>query len=433
MTFYAATLRPLGAAVTFYGGGVVQGRFGFPPLVDRPPACSTPWLGLYGDLDQSIPPNTVEQPAERPPPPPSRATSSASPKPTTASTATTVPRSSTRPPRRRPGRSPSTGSTDTSPPPPDPARGPRRVGGTHRETTLTTATTEEPYDPFAAFDDVVGGSESDPYPMFAERRRTTPVWRGIVVNPDLRPPGDNEWVTFRYDDCSRVFRDGKTFSSAGYDSTIGVVMGHMLLGMDDPSIAVTAAWSRGPSAAIARAMGTRVHRPDLPRAHRPLRGAGPRRPRARGHLRASRCGSSPASWACPTRTSREFQRWSIELIGVAADIRRGLAASASLRDYFAGIVAERRRSPRDDVISDLVTAEIDGEHLDDEAIYSFLRMLLPAGAETTYRSTGNLLFLLLSDPEQLEAVTADRTLLPGHRGVAPPRAAPRLHRPHRHR
>jgi carboxymethylenebutenolidase len=61
VTLFAATLRPLGAAVTFYGGGVVQGRFGYAPLVELAPHLRTPWLGLYGDLDQSIPPDTVEQ------------------------------------------------------------------------------------------------------------------------------------------------------------------------------------------------------------------------------------------------------------------------------------------------------------------------------------------------------------------------------------
>jgi cytochrome P450 len=55
---------------------------------------------------------------------------------------------------------------------------------------------------------------------------------------------------------------------------------------------------------------------------------------------------------------------------------------------------------------------VDGESLSDEAIYSFLRLLLPAGAETTYRSSGNLLYLLLTHPDQLEAVRADRSLLP---------------------
>ncbi len=64
------------------------------------------------------------------------------------------------------------------------------------------------------------------------------------------------------------------------------------------------------------------------------------------------------------------------------------------------------------MISDLVSAEVDGEKLSDEAIYSFLRLLLPAGIETTYRSSGNLLFLLLTHPEQFEALRWDRSLVP---------------------
>jgi cytochrome P450 len=114
----------------------------------------------------------------------------------------------------------------------------------------------------------------------------------------------------------------------------------------------------------------------------------------------------------PEEDFPEFHRLGIELIGLVADIDRGLAASESLREYFAGIVAERRAHPADDVISDLVAADVDGEHLTDEAIYSFLRLLLPAGAETTYRSSGNLLYLLLTHPDQFAAVRDDRALLP---------------------
>ena len=61
VAFYAATMRALGAAVTFYGGGVTTGRFGLPSLVDLAPDLKAPWLGLYGDLDQGIPPHDVEQ------------------------------------------------------------------------------------------------------------------------------------------------------------------------------------------------------------------------------------------------------------------------------------------------------------------------------------------------------------------------------------
>ena len=52
--------RPIGAAVTFYGGGVTKGRFGFPALVDEAPKLQAPWLGLFGDLDKGIPVEDVE-------------------------------------------------------------------------------------------------------------------------------------------------------------------------------------------------------------------------------------------------------------------------------------------------------------------------------------------------------------------------------------
>ena len=64
------------------------------------------------------------------------------------------------------------------------------------------------------------------------------------------------------------------------------------------------------------------------------------------------------------------------------------------------------------MISDLVAAEVDGDRLTDEAICSFLRLLLPAGIETTFRSSGNLLFLLLTHPEQFALVRRDRALVP---------------------
>jgi len=60
IAFYAGTKWALGAAVTFYGGGIGMGRFGLPPLIDLVPELKTPWIGNYGDLDQSIPLTEVE-------------------------------------------------------------------------------------------------------------------------------------------------------------------------------------------------------------------------------------------------------------------------------------------------------------------------------------------------------------------------------------
>jgi carboxymethylenebutenolidase len=60
ISFTTACSRALGAAVTFYGGGVAQGRFGFPSLIELAPSLQTPWLGLFGDLDAGIPIDDVD-------------------------------------------------------------------------------------------------------------------------------------------------------------------------------------------------------------------------------------------------------------------------------------------------------------------------------------------------------------------------------------
>lgn len=60
-SFLVAAHRALGAAVGFYGGGIVTARFPqFPPLVERASTLRTPWLGLFGDDDASIPVDDVE-------------------------------------------------------------------------------------------------------------------------------------------------------------------------------------------------------------------------------------------------------------------------------------------------------------------------------------------------------------------------------------
>jgi carboxymethylenebutenolidase len=60
VSFLASARRALGAGVTFYGGGVTEGRFGMPPLVDLAAELQTPWLGLFGDEDAGIPVEQVE-------------------------------------------------------------------------------------------------------------------------------------------------------------------------------------------------------------------------------------------------------------------------------------------------------------------------------------------------------------------------------------
>jgi carboxymethylenebutenolidase len=62
VSFLVSLRRALGAGVGFYGGGIVsKGRLPFPPLVSEVPKLQTPWLGLFGDQDQSIPNDDVDR------------------------------------------------------------------------------------------------------------------------------------------------------------------------------------------------------------------------------------------------------------------------------------------------------------------------------------------------------------------------------------
>jgi cytochrome P450 len=113
-----------------------------------------------------------------------------------------------------------------------------------------------------------------------------------------------------------------------------------------------------------------------------------------------------------------FYRDTALLTNVAISEEQRLAAGERLGSLVLGLIAERRAEPRRDLISALIRAEFkeapDAAHqkLTDEEIVAFLRLLVPAGAQTTYRALSNLLFGLLSHEEQLDAVRADRSLIP---------------------
>jgi cytochrome P450 len=115
----------------------------------------------------------------------------------------------------------------------------------------------------------------------------------------------------------------------------------------------------------------------------------------------------------PRQDYLRFQRLSIELLNVVYDWNCGIAASASLKAYFTEILAKRRPNPQDDLISTLAESEIDGARLTDDEIFAFLLLILPAGVETTYRASGNLLVALLTEPPLLDALRADRSVLRG--------------------
>jgi cytochrome P450 len=90
---------------------------------------------------------------------------------------------------------------------------------------------------------------------------------------------------------------------------------------------------------------------------------------------------------------------------------RGLAATRELREYLTPVVEQRRKEPGEDLISALVTAEFEGERLEDDEVKSHVTQLLNAGSETTDKTIGSLFSHLLSRRELFEAVRDDRSLV----------------------
>src|SRR5712691_7092241 len=280
---------------------------------------------------------------------------------------------------------------------------------------------DDEYDPFAIFDEAQGaGTVRDPYPVFADLRGECPVQAGELSDRfGVEPPPSGlagaaatPYTVLSYDGVLAVLRDGETFSSSGYANSMGLVMGHSILEMDEPehhryrSLIQQAFTRKAMERWEVEIVGPVVHGLVDEFA-------------GRGHADLVRELFFPfpvhviaAMLGLPDEDLPWFHRKAVELISIAIDIERGLNASQALYEYFARVIAERRREARGDVISVLAHAELDGQRLADEEIIAFLRLLLPAGAETTYRSSSNLMYGLLTRPDQLEALRENRSLMP---------------------
>jgi cytochrome P450 len=101
-----------------------------------------------------------------------------------------------------------------------------------------------------------------------------------------------------------------------------------------------------------------------------------------------------------------------KMMAVGADWDAGYAAAMELREYIETIYEDRLSKPGDDLVSDLIAAEVRGERLSKEQVLAFCRILLPAGIETTTKQFGLLLAALLTDPEQMALVRADAAHVP---------------------
>jgi cytochrome P450 len=123
----------------------------------------------------------------------------------------------------------------------------------------------------------------------------------------------------------------------------------------------------------------------------------------------------------PAEDHETFKSWSAALArGLDPDmvlppevIERREQAVVSFTDYFGGLIAERRSSPGDDLLSALVLAEDGGEVLSETELLSTCILLLVAGHETTVNLIGNGTLALLRHPDQLDALRAGPSLARG--------------------
>ena len=114
----------------------------------------------------------------------------------------------------------------------------------------------------------------------------------------------------------------------------------------------------------------------------------------------------------PRDREDDFHRWSLGMLRFRDDAANAQACAAELTRYLAPVVAARRREPREDVISGLVQAEVDGRRFTDEEVYSHIRLLLPTGGETTHGALGNMLFAILSQGDLWDRLRAEPERIP---------------------
>jgi cytochrome P450 len=94
------------------------------------------------------------------------------------------------------------------------------------------------------------------------------------------------------------------------------------------------------------------------------------------------------------------------------DLQAAEAADSEIADYFKALVAQRRRDPRDDLLSDLIAVEESGDTLSEPEVIAVATLLFAAGFETTTNLIGNGMGALLTNPSERRRLWADPALIP---------------------
>ena len=271
------------------------------------------------------------------------------------------------------------------------------------------------YDPFNS-DKQNFGDTLDPYPAIARWRA-----KAAVLEGDYRPrmglpsalyPDRKMFTVVGTKEIEQALTDTERFSNAGYKFNIGVTFGQGSISvMDNPE---HSRWRRIFQKIFlpqyVRTWGDTIVDPVVQELMAGFVG--------RGH--ADLIDEFTIRYPfeviyrqldLPEADVKIFQQLAIGQTDYA-NYDKAVEAGEKLGEYFIGLVDERRRRPGTDLVSLLANTEVDGEHLPELVLISFLRQLMNAAGDTTYRGTSVLLTALLENPDQLEAIRQDRTLIP---------------------
>lgn len=249
----------------------------------------------------------------------------------------------------------------------------------------------------------------DPFPIYAQLRQESPV---------LCIPGSEIWLVLDYDGVRRALNDLDVFSS---DMTLaGQGKPEWFLFLDPPRHAKL------------RALVLRAFTPRVVANLGPRIGAVSRElldevtPRGAMDLVGEFAAQLPLRvisdmLGLPVADVPRLRRWTDALLGLAgavsgddtpesiASIR---AANAEMSDYVGAQIEERLVHARDDLLTRLIDAEVDGERLSAAELLGFFQLLLLAGSETATNLIGNAVLCFLDHPEQLARVRAEPALVP---------------------
>ncbi|MBB4614255.1 cytochrome P450 [Novosphingobium taihuense] len=270
------------------------------------------------------------------------------------------------------------------------------------------------YNPFLSHEDNFG-ADADPYPRIHELRAQAAVvpgsFRQLMGYPCYYPDVP-KFSVVGSKEVEEALIDPARFSNSGYEVTLGHTFGMGSISvMDNP---VHGRWRRiFQKIFLPQHVKTWGETIVDPVVHGLMSSF---LPRGEADLVAEFTHSYPfeviyKQLNLPRSDVGTFQRLAIGQTDFE-HMPQAIEAGIKLGEYFRALVEERRANPGDDLISMLATTEDDGVHLPELVLISFLRQLMNAAGDTTYRGTSILLSALLRNPDQLEAVGKDRSLIP---------------------